>query len=198
MREQIKTSLLSGFATDDGLPTNPGSLTYEWSQISGPSTVGILSVTSTSTQINALNSVGSYIFQLKVFDGQLFGTSTVSITVNPSPDILPPVVTLNSHDGNGQLVIEGSTALDLLDFTITGSDQIMSGQLNSGLQSLSLILDGIVVASTTSNSLNYVLDIGTLNNVNHALVAKAKDNAGNIGFSQTFLLKKIGFLVGLQ
>lgn len=57
---------------------------YAWTQLSGPTST-IVFPTSASTVINAMNTTGSYVYQLKVTDNLgSTAVSTVTITVNPA------------------------------------------------------------------------------------------------------------------
>jgi RHS repeat-associated protein len=71
---------LTGKVTDDGLPVG-GSLTVQWSQVSGPMPATFSFPRSASTQVG-LPAAGVYVFQLAASDSQLTGTAQISITVN--------------------------------------------------------------------------------------------------------------------
>jgi N-acetylneuraminic acid mutarotase len=59
--------------------------TYNWLNISGPSTAGITNANAAFTQVS-LSTVGVYQFQLKVTDaGGLFSNDTVKVTLNAAP-----------------------------------------------------------------------------------------------------------------
>ena len=73
---------LSGSASDDGLPNPPASLTYLWSQDSGPTEAIITSPGQLSTQVSFTTS-GTYVFRLAASDSVLTGSATVEIKVNP-------------------------------------------------------------------------------------------------------------------
>ena len=70
---------LAGSVTDDGLPN--GSLTYQWSTVSGPSAVTFDHVTSLTTTAS-FHSVGSYVLQLTSSDGELTGSDEINVLVN--------------------------------------------------------------------------------------------------------------------
>jgi parallel beta-helix repeat protein len=85
------------------LPTNSVTLTgtagdtdgtvvsYLWSKTSGPSTFTITTPTTISTTVTGLVA-GTYIFQLLVTDNLgATATDTITITVNPAPNIPPTV-----------------------------------------------------------------------------------------------------------
>ena len=90
------------------LPTNTGSLngsgsvaggtisSYNWMQISGPSSGNIADANSSSTSVTNLVQ-GVYVFQLKVTDNNNnSNTSTVQITVNSSNNALLPAVNVSN------------------------------------------------------------------------------------------------------
>lgn len=72
---------LTAIIDDDGLPI-PASLTINWTQFSGP--VGgatILNPTGSTTDIS-FSEAGQYVFEVAVDDGELVGTSRVTINVD--------------------------------------------------------------------------------------------------------------------
>ena len=86
-------AVLSGAATDDGLPTPPGGLTTLWTPISGPGMVtfgnaGRLTTTAT------FSTIGTYVLRLTAGDGALSAFDEISIQVSPAPPLnQPPTVT---------------------------------------------------------------------------------------------------------
>ncbi|KAA9039313.1 T9SS type A sorting domain-containing protein [Ginsengibacter hankyongi] len=81
----VNSVTLSGSGTDsDGTVVS-----YEWTEISGPSSYNIVNATSAATDITGLVK-GIYKFQLKVTDNDgATGTDIVKITVNGSGNIVP-------------------------------------------------------------------------------------------------------------
>ena len=71
---------LNGTVHDDGLPN--GSLTHEWSTVSGP---GMVSFSDSSSLVPLVNfsAVGSYVLRLSSFDGRLTHSDTITISVQP-------------------------------------------------------------------------------------------------------------------
>jgi hypothetical protein len=69
---------LTGSATDDGLPN--GSLTAQWSVISGSGTVTFGNTFAFATTAT-FSAAGSYTLQLTASDGQLLSSSTTIVTV---------------------------------------------------------------------------------------------------------------------
>ncbi len=90
---------LSGTASDDGLPTPPGAMTYTWSKASGPGTVTFGNANALSTTAS-FSGPGTYMLQLLASDSQLNSTDTVTITVNRAPTV---------DAGMDQSVYEGQT-----------------------------------------------------------------------------------------
>jgi hypothetical protein len=76
--------LLTGSASDDGLPNPPAALTYTWSMASGPGAVtfGAPNALTTSASFSAS---GSYVLRLTASDGVLAASDVASVTVNPMP-----------------------------------------------------------------------------------------------------------------
>jgi RHS repeat-associated protein len=112
------TVTLTGTVTDDGLPSG-ATVTQQWSQVSGPAAVTFSAPTQKTT--NATFSIdGTYVLQLTASDTQLSSSSSVTITVLPTPQNLPPVVsaglnqvgTLPSPTTSLQLFLSGSVKDD--------------------------------------------------------------------------------------
>ena len=74
---------LGGSASDDGLPSPPGSLTIGWTKVSGPGTVVFSSPSSSSTTAS-FSTHGTYVLRLTADDGSLESSDTATITVKPS------------------------------------------------------------------------------------------------------------------
>jgi hypothetical protein len=86
---QLNTAFpLSGTATDDGLPANPGALTYLWQKTSGPGNV-VFANASDPASTATFDSTGIHVLSLTVDDGAIATTDTVTITVT-SDVPLPP------------------------------------------------------------------------------------------------------------
>ena len=67
---------LTGGAIDDGLPLG-SSLSYSWTQLSGPASVPLATPSSNNTGATFPATPGTYVFQLVSSDTQLTGTNTV-------------------------------------------------------------------------------------------------------------------------
>src|SRR5205823_14824705 len=68
----------------DGLPNPPGTLTYNWTKVSGPGTVTFADANAANTTVT-FSVGGLYKLQLSANDSALTGTDTISITVNKPP-----------------------------------------------------------------------------------------------------------------
>jgi hypothetical protein len=83
-------AVLSGTATDDGLPN--GTLTTAWTMFSGPGPVTFGDPTSLSTPVR-FAMPGTYILRLSANDGAMTSSADVTISVNPDSSVnLAPVV----------------------------------------------------------------------------------------------------------
>lgn len=80
------TATLTGTVSDDGLPN--GSLTLQWTQISGPAAAAIATPTAASTQVT-MPVAGNYVFQLAASDSVLTTARqiTISVTTNQPPSV---------------------------------------------------------------------------------------------------------------
>jgi hypothetical protein len=74
-------AILTGSATDDGLPGAP--LTYTWSKVSGPGNVSFTSGATPNTNAN-FAVAGTYLLRLTVSDSALSGFADVQVRVDPT------------------------------------------------------------------------------------------------------------------
>ena len=87
-------SLLSGTATDDGLPS--GTLTMTWTKVSGPGTV--VFVNANSVNASATFSVpGNYTLRLSVTDGALIAADDVNVVVNSCGNTISGAITITAN-----------------------------------------------------------------------------------------------------
>jgi len=75
------TASLAGTASDEGLPSPPGSLTYSWTKTSGPGTVTFSNATALSTAAT-FSAAGTYVLRLTVSDGGLSASDDVTVVAN--------------------------------------------------------------------------------------------------------------------
>ena len=100
--------------TDDGLPVPPGSLSYAWSQVSGPGTVTFANAAAADTSAT-FSAAGVYVVRLTASDGALSNFADATITVNPAPPVnTAPVVSAGADQPS--LVLG---AIAVLDGTVT-------------------------------------------------------------------------------
>jgi Bacterial TSP3 repeat len=78
---------LHGTASDDGLPSPPGVLTYTWSKVLGPGTVTFANANALDTTAT-FSAAGGYTLRLTVSDGALSATDDVVVLALPSKDVL--------------------------------------------------------------------------------------------------------------
>ncbi len=134
-------------------------------------------VISHSTPLSALSAGTLYHYRVKSKDaaGNLATSADNTFTTQSAPDTTAPIVSITSPvSGN----VSGS-----ITFSASASDPLAAGQVNSGLFLTSLLIDGTVVATSTSGSISKIIDTTSLLNATHSLVATARDNAGNAASS---------------
>ena len=96
------STLLSGTATDDGLPVG-SSLTVNWTKISGPGNV-VFTTPNQAITSAIFDEVGTYVLRLSASDSVLSADSDITITVNNNN--LAPIV----NAGEDQTITLPSTA----------------------------------------------------------------------------------------
>jgi CubicO group peptidase (beta-lactamase class C family) len=132
------TASWSGTATDDNLPTG-AQLSYTWEFVSGPSgpnnTPGaILASTNTKdTSARFVGGPGDYVFNFKVSDTALTGTTQLHVTVNANPNTYPaaptssspgwPTVTPDAEKMNVTLLDQAR------DYSMTTGNDVQSGYI---------------------------------------------------------------------
>jgi PKD repeat protein len=78
---------LLGTITDDGLPVG-GTLTSQWTQVSGPGHATFASAAVAATSVT-FDEPGTYVLRLTANDSALTASGDVTITVNPRPNRSP-------------------------------------------------------------------------------------------------------------
>jgi RHS repeat-associated protein len=105
---------ISGSAVDDGLPVVPGTVSYQWSKVTGPGTVTWSP--ATAAQTDAIFSLpGEYTIRLTASDGQLQGVANVTVNVVDAPVVnRAPTVTIAGVAAGlaGQAISLTGTATD--------------------------------------------------------------------------------------
>jgi alpha-tubulin suppressor-like RCC1 family protein len=176
---------------DGSASSNPGggTLTYAWSEVSGPATYAISSPTASTTPITNL-AQGVYVFSLTVTNSQgNAATASVTVTVNPAPVVIPianagtdititlPVNTVNldgsasSNPGGGTLIYSWSEVSGPVSYTIASPTASTTGITN--------LVQGIYVFSlTVTNSQGNAATASVTVTVNPAPVVIPIANAG--------------------
>jgi beta-galactosidase len=83
---------LNGVIADDGLPNPPGTLSTNWSEISGPATVMFANSNAAVTSAS-FSTGGDYVLQLAASDGQVQTAQQVMITAIAPPLLSAQLVT---------------------------------------------------------------------------------------------------------
>ncbi len=92
-------AMLSGGATDDGLPNPPAAVTYAWTKVSGPGTVAFGDAANAVTSAS-FSAAGTYVLRLTAGDSALSASAEVTVTATPTttanqaPTITQAAVTL--------------------------------------------------------------------------------------------------------
>jgi hypothetical protein len=72
---------MAAAATDDGLPSPPGKVSYQWTQVSGPGQVVFQNSTNPSTPVS-FPGVGVYVLRVTGSDGEYAVSDDVSVTIS--------------------------------------------------------------------------------------------------------------------
>ena len=153
-------------ASDDGLPNPPATLTYTWSQVSGPGTT-TFSPNGTAASANStatFSAAGTYTLRVTVSDSALSVTSNATVTVLPKPDV-PPTVSLTSPANNATFTAPAN-------ITITANAADSDGTVTK----VDFYNGATLLGSATASPYSF-----TWSNVaagTYSLTAKATDNAG--------------------
>ena len=121
---------LSGSADDDGLPNPPAALTYQWTQVSGPTPVTFTDSSKPSTTAH-LPEAAVYVLRLTASDGSLSASDDVTINVNPSGGVPP-------DPGAAAPPLDPGVATDIAkatEFLYTGADPIQTGVADGTIDS---------------------------------------------------------------
>jgi hypothetical protein len=79
---------MTATASDDGLPSPPGMMTYAWSTVSGPGTVTFSNAAALSPTAT-FSTTGAYTLRLTASDSVLSSTDDVIVNVNPAQTFAP-------------------------------------------------------------------------------------------------------------
>lgn len=103
-------AVLVGVVEDDGLPT--GALTVSWTLVSGPGEVKFGSPDQPITKVQFAKA-GVYVFRLTADDGEFSVSDEITVTVEPEPDTVPPVITLQTVRISGTVADAASGVREL-------------------------------------------------------------------------------------
>jgi K319L-like, PKD domain len=159
------TASLTGTGSDDGLPSG-SSLSYSWSQVSGPGTASFDN-SSSATTVVTFTLPGTYALKLTVSDSQLSAADEVTIVVNPPPPVnlapqvsagpdqtitLPATVNLNGSVSDDGLPTGG--VLSLTWSVVSDSASIIFGNASQATTTATFTVAGsYVLRLTASDSL---------------------------------------------
>ncbi len=156
---------LDGSASSD--PAN-GDLTYDWTQVFGPSVVGYSDNTVASPQISGLEE-GVYLFELTVDNGSYSAKDQLYVIVSESTSIIPFVSIISPE--SGAEFIEGKP------FTINATASDLDGTVTQ----VEFFVDANSIGTDVEApfSMEWSGEIG-----NYTLTAVATDNGGATATSQ--------------
>ncbi len=162
------SSTLTGVVSDDGLPN--GTLSFAWSQLSGPGTATFSNPTSTNTTIS-FSAAGTYTLQLVANDSAATGGANLTLTVLPGQQVNPALQLIvpgaQTTAPNNVLVFDIFNDILVVGSNI-GSDQL---QLSMTVSNATLTLgatNGLIWVAGADGSSNVVVQ-GTLDDINAAL-----------------------------
>jgi alpha-tubulin suppressor-like RCC1 family protein len=188
--------LLTGTALDDGLPNPPGSLSLEWTMVSGTGTVSFVNANALITTATFSQS-GVYVLRLTATDSALSSSDEVTITVNAPPVVnagadqtidLPASATLSGVVTDDGLVSPTSVVWS----QVSGPGITTFGDSTSASTTASFSASGVYTLRLTANdgALSTQDDVViTVNPANTAPVVAA-------GADQTITLADALVLVG--
>ncbi|HEX6921622.1 MAG TPA: hypothetical protein VF314_15500, partial [Actinomycetes bacterium] len=167
---QPNAATLAGSVTDDGLPNPPGTVTSQWSMVSGPGSVTFANPGSPTTTAT-FGTPGTYVLRLSATDSLLTGSDdTVVTVVGPNgPFTLDRSVGTGSDDA--EEAAGGSVSLTSSDLELVndGSDQTVG-----------LRFTGVAVprgSTISSATVQFQTDEVTTGATSLSLRAQAADNA---------------------
>lgn len=164
--------LPSNSATLDGSNSTVkegGELTYQWSQIYGPSVIAFSDNAAASTEISNLEE-GIYKCQLTVNDGEYTSKSEVLVIVSATGNTIPNV-SLTSPANNA--TFKSGTTIQL---AASASD------LDGVIEKVEFFTGSTKIGESTSKPYGYAWTNATVGS--HILTAKATDNGASSGISQ--------------
>jgi RHS repeat-associated protein len=162
---------LNGAVTDDGLPIG-GSLTVQWSKVSGPGNVTFGNANAAATSAS-FDQAGTYVLRLSASDGELSASSTTTVTVTSAANI-PPSVSISSP-------ANGSNALAGHPVTISASASDSDGTVTK----VEFYVNGSKIGEKTSSPFNFVWSGGAVGTYSLTAVATDNENASTTSAAVT-------------
>ena len=171
------TATLNGFASDDGLPNPPGTLTVAWSKVSGPGTVAFSNANNSTTTVT-FSQVGNYLLRLTASDSALSSFSDVTVTVSSTTNTTNTNTTENNSTttttttnttntnttehsntvNNASVTSEGASSVP----TTSSSQERSSGEKSSGSSNASNTSGSSSQSSGESNSSSHTATTGAV------------------------------------
>ncbi len=195
------TASLSATATDDGLPAN-SSLTASWRKVSGPGTVTFADASSLTTSATFVDP-GDYVIELKVSDGLLFSTDTLTITVIPRNQ--PPTVEAGPDQEielPNSATLNGSVSDDALPrgATVTVNWSVASGpgnvtfaDANAATTTATFSAPGSYILKLTANDTEFTIE----DQLTITVYPENQPPTANAGQDQTIRLPNLAPLHGV-
>jgi len=178
------TTTLLGTATDDGRPVG-GSLSYLWTQVSGPATAVMTNSTSLTNNV-MFPAAGMYVFQLAVSDTALTGTATTYVDVWS-----PGAPQINASSSRVTWLPNAAVGLQGSYTAITGAVAV-AWSCTQGPANVSFSNpNSLATTATFTNSGKYRLCLTATNNGGYSgqgfLVVEVYDATNNFGYTSATL-----------
>jgi RHS repeat-associated protein len=139
----------------------------------------LTNVASTNATVNFVwtNAVpAAYNLQARVTDqaNHRASSSIISIKVNSTNDVTPPIAVVTARDGNGLLIANGQSVSNIITVTVSATDDQAVSQVMLGLDQY------LIAQKLQTNLLVYALNTAALTNGPHTLLGAAMDASGNL------------------
>ncbi|MGA7937386.1 MAG: LamG-like jellyroll fold domain-containing protein, partial [Kovacikia sp.] len=120
---------LDATVSDDGLPTTPGILTFQWEKVSGPGTVTFANDTSSYTTARFSQS-GTYVLRFTARDGAAQSSKTVEVVAKAPPRVTRELLVLYPFEENGGTTVNDVSGIaPPLNLTVNGNAALAGGIL---------------------------------------------------------------------
>lgn len=195
------TASLNATATDDGLPAN-SSLTASWRKVSGPGPVTFADATSLTTSATFVDP-GDYVLELKVSDGQLFSTDTLTITIiplNQAPTVeagsdqeieLPNSATLNGSVSDDALPRGATVTVNWS--VVSGPGDVTFADANAATTTATFSAPGSYILKLTANDTEFTVE----DQLTITVFPENQPPTANAGEDQTIRLPNTAHLQGI-